>query len=73
MLTTNSVYPKEDGPVEEASRLWKHVWDLLGKEFPGPVYPGYGLGSTVDMSTWPHRHLTPWRGMRWMRTSVEPS
>lgn len=33
----NSVYPVEDEPGEEDCRLEKQVWDLLGKEFLGPV------------------------------------
>ena len=44
MLTTISVYPVEDGPGEEDCRLEKQVWDLLGKEFLGPVCLGYVLG-----------------------------
>ena len=62
----NSVYPVEDEPGEEDCRLEKQVWDLLGKEFLGPVCLWYVLRrwSVVGTSTWPYRLSTLWGGVR---------
>lgn len=52
----NSFYPVEDEPGEEDCRLEKQVWDLLGKEFLGPVCLWYVLRrwSVVGTSMWPY-------------------
>lgn len=72
---TNSVYPVEDEPGEEDFRLEKQVWDLLGKEFLGPVCLWYVLRrcSVVGTSIGPTVFLPCGEGWDQIRVSGEPS
>lgn len=54
MLTPNSVYPGKMDLGHRTAGSKKKVWGLLGKEFLGPVYPGYGLGLRCEWGGYVH-------------------